>query len=73
MKGNEKVIDLKIHKRNLVNLRKANAMVKTWRTEPKVKRKSRARHLHAINVVVQTILPENAKPLNIWLSYTKYF
>jgi hypothetical protein len=38
---------------------------------PKVKAKAKARHLHAINVVIQTTLPENAEPLNIWLNYTK--
>jgi hypothetical protein len=64
----KKVMGLKTNTRNLVNLIKANATVRTW---PKVKAKAKARHLHAINVVVQTILLENVEPLNIWLSYTK--
>jgi hypothetical protein len=46
----------------VVNLRKANATARTW---PKVKGNARARHLHTINVVVQTILPKNAEPINI--------
>jgi hypothetical protein len=54
----KKVMDLKTHKRNLVNSRKAITMTRPWRTEPKVKGKARANHLHAINVVVQTILPK---------------
>jgi hypothetical protein len=28
-------------------------------------------HFHAINVVVETTLPENVEPLNIWLNYKK--
>jgi hypothetical protein len=58
-------------KRSLVNSRRANTTAKTRRTEPKVKEKGRAKHLHAINVVVQTTLLENAEPLNTWLNCTK--
>jgi hypothetical protein len=64
-------MDLKTNTRNLVNSRKVNATTRTRIIGPKVKGKARARHLHAINVVVQTTFPENAEPLNIWLSYTK--
>jgi hypothetical protein len=70
-----RVMDPTTITKKLVNSRKANTMVRTWRTEPKVggkgKAKAKAMHSHAINVVVQTILPENAAPLNIWLNYAK--
>jgi hypothetical protein len=56
----KKVIDLKTNTRKLINLRKVKATARTWRISPKVKGKARARYLHAINVVVQTTLPENA-------------
>jgi hypothetical protein len=52
------VMDLKNNTRNLINLRKINTIVRTRRIGPKVKGKARARHLHAINVVIQTTLPE---------------
>jgi hypothetical protein len=71
VKGNENGDVPKTHKRNLVNSRKSNATTRICRTWPKVKGKARARHLHAINVVVQTTLPKNADALNIWLNYTK--
>jgi hypothetical protein len=63
------VVGLKNYTRNLVNSRKTNATARTRRIRSKVKGKGK--HLHAINVVVQTILLENAEPLKIWLSYTK--
>jgi hypothetical protein len=65
----KRVMGLTTNTRNLVNYK--NATARTWRTEPKVKGKAKARHSHAINVVVQTILPENVAPLNIWFNYTK--
>jgi hypothetical protein len=61
----KKVMCLKPHKRNLVNSKKANTIARTRRIEPKVKEKAWARYLRAINMVVQTILPENVEPLNI--------
>jgi hypothetical protein len=68
-KGNKKVMDPTTIKRSLVNSRRANAMAKTRRTEPKDKGK--AKLLHAINVVVQTTLLRNAEPRNTWLNCTK--
>jgi hypothetical protein len=64
-------MDLTTIKRSLVNLRKANAMAKTRRIEPKVKGKGKAMLLHVINVVVQTTLLRNTEPLNTWLNCTK--
>jgi hypothetical protein len=61
----KKVMDLTTIKRNLINSRKTNVMAKTRRTGPKVKEKGKARHLHAINVVVPTTLLESVEPLNI--------
>jgi hypothetical protein len=52
----KKVMDLKTNTQNLVNSRKANTMARTWRIGPKAKGKAKARHLHAINVVIQTTL-----------------
>jgi hypothetical protein len=63
------VMGLKTNTRYLINSRKLNTTA--IRTETKVKEKARARYLHAINVVVQTTLAENAEPLIIWLNYTK--
>jgi hypothetical protein len=57
----KKVMDLTTIKRNLINSRKTNVMAKTRRTEPKVKEKGKARHLHAINVVVPTTLLEKCR------------
>jgi hypothetical protein len=56
----KEVMGLTTIKRNLVNSRRANAMTKTRRTEPKDKGK--ARYLHAIIVVVQTTLLESVEP-----------
>jgi hypothetical protein len=67
----KEVMDPTTIKRNLVNFREANTTVKTWRTEPKVNGKAKAKHLYAINVVVQTTLLRNTEPLNTWLNYTK--
>jgi hypothetical protein len=67
----KEVMDPTTITRNLVNSRKANTTVRIWRTWPKVKGKAKARHLHAINIVVQTTLLGNAEPLNTWLNYTK--
>jgi hypothetical protein len=58
----KEVMDLTTIKRNLVNSRRANTMIKIRRTEPKVKGKAKAKHLHAMNVVVQTTLLENTEP-----------
>jgi hypothetical protein len=44
---------------------------KNMKNRAKGKGKAKARHLHVINVVVQTTLLENAEPLNIWLNYIK--
>jgi hypothetical protein len=66
VKGNERM-DATTIKRSLVNLKRANAMAKTRRTEPKDKVKL----LHTINVVVQTTLLKNVEPLNTWLNCTK--
>jgi hypothetical protein len=67
----KKLIGLTTIKINLVNSRKANAMAKIGRTEPKDMQRGKARLLNAIIVVVQTTLQRNAKLPNTWLNCTK--
>jgi hypothetical protein len=67
----KKVMDPTIIKRSFVNSRMANATTKIRRTKANVKEKGKEKHLHAINVVVQTTLLGNAEPLNTWLNCTK--
>jgi hypothetical protein len=62
-------MDLITITRNLVNSIRAN--MQEYKEQSQAKGKAKARHSHAINVVVKTTLPENAAALNIWLSYTK--
>jgi hypothetical protein len=71
VKGNEKVMNPTTIKRSLVNSRKANVTAKTGRIETNVKKKGKAKLLHAINVVVQTTFLRNIEPLNTWLNCTK--
>jgi hypothetical protein len=65
VKGKAKV------ERILVNSIKTNSTAKIRRTEPKDKKKGKARLLNIISVVVQTTLQRNAKLHNTWLNCTK--
>jgi transposase-like protein len=71
VKGDENGDGSNNHQNKFGKFKKGKRNGKTRRTESKVKGKGKTKNLHVINVVVQTTLPGNVKPLNIWLNCTK--
>jgi hypothetical protein len=71
VKSNKKGDGSKNQHKKFGKFKKGKRNGRNMENRSKGKGKAKARYLYAINVVVQTILLENAKPLNIWLNYTK--
>jgi hypothetical protein len=71
VKSNRKGDGSKNQHKKFGKFKKGKRNGRNMENRSKGKGKAKARYLYAINVVVQTILLENAEPLNIWLNYTK--
>jgi hypothetical protein len=71
VKGNEKDGGSNNHQKKFGKFKKGKRNSKNKKNKAKGQKKGKTKHLHAINVVVQTTLLGNVKPLNTWLNYTK--
>jgi hypothetical protein len=71
MKGNEKVDGSKTPQKKFGKFKKGKCNSKNMKNRAKGQGKSKGKAFTCHKCGGQTILPENAEPLNIWLNYTK--